>query len=509
MGLNFERETIETSEQVYEGFCQENIEDELVLPDYCPEIFKICKTNARVYVTESKISGKQCIITGKITFTVLYSSSIANRIQSYIHQTEFSHTFMMDEECQNPQIRAKVVPEYVNSKASSRKKISFKSIISIAVKVCCKKSNESLKCCDEKKICQNKKAVKSTDTIAFCEKNVTISDEIYIDKHFPGISEIVMTKGLLKINDKKILQNKIVIKGNIELNILYNSSDNDDITVYKCDMPCGQIIDIDGASEELESLVEGDINDISFELYDDETGETRIVKADVNLNIKCEIMKNRDMEVLCDVFAYDCELDCKYKKLQNEYIHSKINDIKSVQSEITFDNKIDKISYIYGESKIEKVKIENDNIIINASVETTVIYVTIENSVEVQTKNIPFEYTCKAENAENLLRLRANSKILNTSFSILSDNKINCTIDVGIDGYIYCGNKYKVLSEAEISSDKPGIEKHSMILYFAVKNESVWDIAKKFKANKENIIAYNKLSGDKIEADNMIIIPVN
>lgn len=509
MGLNFEKEIIETSEQVYEGFCQENIEDEVILPDYCPEIFKICKTNARVYVTESRVQGKQCIISGKINFTVLYTSSIANRIQSYIHQTEFSHTFEIEEECENPQIRVKVVPEYVNSKASGRKKISFKAIVSIALKICCKKQNESIKCCSEKRFCENKKEISLTDTIAFCEKNVTVSDEIYIDKHFPGISEIVMTHGTLKINEKKILQNKVVLKGNIELNILYNSTDNDDMTVYKCDMPYGQIIDIEGANDELQSLVEGEVNDISFDIYDDEAGESRILKADINLNIKCEIMQNRNIQVLSDIFSYDKEIECKYKKLQNEYIFKKINNVQSVKSEITFDNKIEKISYIYGESKIEKVKTENDNMIISASLEVTVIYVTVDNSIEVQTKNIPFEYIFEGENAENLSRLRSMTKILNTSFSILSDNKINCSIDVEIEGYVYCSNKYKVLSEAEVSSEKIKVEKHSMVLYFASKNESVWDIAKRFKADKENIMTYNKLSEDKILADNMIIIPVN
>ncbi len=509
MGINFEKESIETYEQVYEGFCQENIEDEISLPEYCPEIFKICKTSARVYVTETRIIEKQCIIRGKISFTVLYSSSIANKIRSFIHQKEFTHTFIMEEECDNPQVRVKIVPEYVNSKASNRKKISFKSIISIAVKVCCKKTTENLRCLEEKKICQNKKTIKSTDTISFCEKNVTISDEIYIDKHFPDIEEIIMTKGILKINDKKILQNKIVVKGNVELNILYNSTDSDDIIVYKCEMPCGQIIDIEGANDELESIVEGDINDISFELFDDEMGETRIVKADVNLNLKCEIMKNRDMEILCDIFAYDSEIDCKYKKMHNEYIHSKISDIKNIQSEIVFDNRIDKISYIFGESKIEKVKIENNNIVINGSADATVIYITSENTVEVQSRNIPFEHCCRGDNANNLLRLRANSKVLNTSFSIVSDNKINCMMDIVIDGYIYCGNKYKVLNEAEILSDNITTEKHSMVLYYASRNENIWDIAKKFKADKDNIIRYNNLTGDIIEADNMIVIPVN
>ncbi|MBR4950055.1 MAG: DUF3794 domain-containing protein [Clostridia bacterium] len=509
MSITFEKESNEIYEQHYEGFCQENIEDEITLPDYCPEIIKICKTSARVYVTETRIIEKQCIIRGKISFTVLYSSSIANKIRSFIHQKEFTHTFMMEEECDNPQIRVKIVPEYVNSKALSRKKITFKSIISIAVKVCCKKTTENLKCIEKNHICQNKKTIKSTDTISFCEKNVTISDEIYIDKHFPDIEEIIMTKGILKIVDKKSLQNKIIIKGNVELNILYNSSDSDDIIVYKCDMPCGQIIDIEGASDELESVVEGDINDISFELFDDETGETRILKADINLNLKCEIMKNREMEILCDIFSYNSEIDCKYKKLHNEYIHSKINEIKNLQADISFDNRIEKISYIYGESKIEKVKIENNNILINGSVDVSVIYISSENTVEVQSKNIPFEHMIIVDNCKNLSRLRANSKVVNISFSIVSDNKINCMLDISIEGYIYCGNKYKVLCDAEELSDVGITEKHSMVLYFAQKNEKIWDIAKKFKADKDNIIRYNNLSKDIIDADNMIVIPVN
>ena len=59
----------------------------------------------------------------------------------------------------------------------------------------------------------------------------------------------------------------------------------------------------------------------------------------------------------------------------------------------------------------------------------------------------------------------------------------------------------KVLSESKAQQDA------ALTLYFCSKDESLWDIAKKYNTTKEAIQTENSIAGDVTEKEDMILIP--
>ena len=64
------------------------------------------------------------------------------------------------------------------------------------------------------------------------------------------------------------------------------------------------------------------------------------------------------------------------------------------------------------------------------------------------------------------------------------------------------------MEKAQIASlSKDVVERTQLTLYFAKKNESVWDIAKSFSTDSKLIIDENELTSDIIDTRRVLLVP--
>ena len=49
---------------------------------------------------------------------------------------------------------------------------------------------------------------------------------------------------------------------------------------------------------------------------------------------------------------------------------------------------------------------------------------------------------------------------------------------------------------------------YAIKLYFAVDNEDIWDIAKRYSTDVSAVMEENELSGERLESGGMLLIPI-
>ena len=64
MGIELTTKNTGIEKVLYDGFCEQSIDSDITLPDYCPDIMRILKCNVQVSVTNSKIAGDRAIADG-------------------------------------------------------------------------------------------------------------------------------------------------------------------------------------------------------------------------------------------------------------------------------------------------------------------------------------------------------------------------------------------------------------------------------------------------------------
>lgn len=509
MQNTFEKRVMNVRETIFESNAQHIVEQEVMLPEYCPEVFRIIRTFAKCYVTEKKALGKSITVEGKVKFIILYTANDDCNVYTYEQCFDFDHTFETERECDNSRIRVKITNDYVNCKAQNRRKLLLKTILAIAVKATCSEEREIICESREENMRMQKRKMKNTSVVNVCEKQFMINDEIYIDLHFPGVKSIILSKPYLNITDRKILQNKVVLKGSAVIDFLYTSKDDDEIYVYKYEAPFGQIIDIYGCDEKFDAICEGNVNDVNFELYDDESGETRIIKTDITCSISCEILNSTEDEIVRDAYSMKKEVECKYSTMPQEFICEKVDTVVPFKKNITLDIKASKICFVYGECKIEKAAMQSGELCVSGIVEVNILLKDLENKPCLLTKPCEFLFKEKmSRNFENM-KFRADCRVCDVNYVFTGEEKLEIKGEIKAAGSIFSKQSQRYIENVEILDKNCEKIDHSMVLYYAHKGENIWDIAKKYKACLEKIMKYNELENDMLTKNIMLVIPVN
>jgi hypothetical protein len=92
-----------------------------------------------------------------------------------------------------------------------------------------------------------------------------------------------------------------------------------------------------------------------------------------------------------------------------------------------------------------------------------------------------------------------------------SNKEVSIKADLTLGGRYYESKLITALNEISIdeTSKKVRDGDYSIKLYYGIKDEDIWDIAKKYSTSAESVIEENNLDGRILQNDGMILIPIS
>ncbi|MDT8715618.1 DUF3794 domain-containing protein [Clostridium sp. 19966] len=134
---------------------------------------------------------------------------------------------------------------------------------------------------------------------------VIVKDNIDASRNSPAL-EVIMTDGDVVITDKKLVENKIVIDGIVNVNVLYKTNASDKTVAQVTEeLPFNCSADIEGVKIDMESFAKANLESIEASI---EAG-TIAVKALVTVDAKAHYIENKDF--LVDIVESEDEIPAK------------------------------------------------------------------------------------------------------------------------------------------------------------------------------------------------------
>ena len=106
-------------------------------------------------------------------------------------------------------------------------------------------------------------------------------------------------------------------------------------------------------------------------------------------------------------------------------------------------------------------------------------------------------YSLKLNNIE--MNGEAGVNLLNYDFVINNTSKINLRLSIDYTAFLYQEENIEYITDISTEEMLDDSNAPQLTLYFAKKNESVWDIAKSFSTDSKLIIDENELTSDIID----------
>ncbi|MBR6102690.1 MAG: DUF3794 domain-containing protein [Ruminococcus sp.] len=484
---------------------EQSVEKDFVLPDYCPDVFRILKCRVIPRVTSQSINGGRMTVDTEAVIKVMYLSEGNGRVNLLEQKLSFTRSFELPKECISPSVNAVPRLEYVNCRVISQRRVDVRGAFSVRVKVTGEERSQFI---TDAQGCNVQLLRRQTSYPAkrlTAAKRITVVEDLELGGAKPPVGAVLRTACRFEQQEQKIIQGKLITKGEATVDLLYTPAESEALSIeaMRFGLPYSQIIDIDGIDESY--TVNIDIISAGCEIIPKPNAPEQL-ECELVMLVSCEAYKYESCEAVTDafstVYAYSTE-QCGFDiggtpVWQNESFRLE-GTLNSTGEEIA------SIASAWCETGSVSVRGSDGKSVVSGSITMSAIGSDITGTAIYLENELPFEYELEGGTCED-----AEAFVTDCSYHLADGNTVEIKADIAVKALSSDAGRIIPLSGLEI--DENTVEKpsdgYALKLCAVSAGETLWDIAKRCRTSIKAIIEENDLTSDKTEESGMLLIPL-
>ena len=491
-----------------EGQKTENIivEGDCIIPDIKPDILNSINVDGIVCIYKKEILDGKIKLEGAINSNIIYlADNEESGIRGFSTNIDFSKTIEMKNAKSDMLMECEINLKNIECKVLNGRKVNVKSVLEVSIKLFVNNNIEFIENItnidDMQKL---NKSFSMNSVLGSGETRCFAKDTVLID-NIDNLAEIMKTNVKIINKETKISYNKILIKADLSVKILYLTEDNR-INVVKTNLPIMGFIDIQNISDD-------NICDVKFSLKNfvvkPNNVEEHSIYLEAEIEINCNVYENKKIEIIEDLYSPSVNLNPDYLKLTTMQGKKHIEDICNIRHNQNISElKNEKIYDSDVNINILKQNIMNDRVIFEGEIEISFIFSSNKTGwIDNKKIIIPFNHNIEIEGINKESKISTKIDVIMQDFVIMPDESIDIKIDLNF--LIDCFNNINisVINSINISESK-NQDIYSIIIYFVKPGDTLWNIAKKFKSTVQNILTINEIDDEnKINVGDELFIP--
>ena len=472
------------------------VDSDAIVNDSKPDLLKIIKICPVVKVSKTELLNGKMMVSGHISYTVIYQPEDASGVCSLHTSADFSH---MEE---NPDFKEGMYcdviadAEHIECELINSRKIKIKTVLSLDVSVYSQipimlpisvdGDNLQIKCGQFDGVSR------------FLQKRdiITISDSITIPAGKPNVGNLLKSDVCISNKDIKIISGKVIIKGDLVMSCMYIPESSPEIECFSQNMPFTEILDAEGIKEDSKCSVRTNVDECDISLATDSDGDIRVLNTNVRIGVKISADAPISETVVTDLYSLTDNLDINYK----------IVNVTSPISSTDFDHTLkcslrpnitQVITSVYGmEAKpyITSALMSDGKMIIDGLVDISYLCTTADRNCPLMSLSdeTPFKIECMVPSSPEGAKPSADIEINTINYNLGASGEVDLRIVMSCHAEVCKDEKVRIV-DSIASSERANEKSPSIVLYFVQKGDTLWDIAKRYHTKTEYI---EELNGD-------------
>ncbi|HEX3023076.1 MAG TPA: SPOCS domain-containing protein [Lachnospiraceae bacterium] len=495
---------------------QLTLDDDFNVPDAKPDIASMIKEQGNIVIHEIKALNGKLLVKGALLFNILYiSDEDARPVHHISGSIPFDESINMDDACSDDNIVVKWELEDLNTGLINSRKVSVKAIVGFLFAVEDVYDEETAVDVDgDCNIQSRKKRMNITQVSVNKKDTFRIKDEVTLPSNKPNIFEILYSEVDLRNLDTRLQDDKISMKGELLLFVLYASEDEEHPIQYiETEVPFSGTIDCNGCREEMIPDMEITIASKDIEVKPDADGEERVVDIEVVLNLDIKAYEEENLEILSDLYSTAKDVTPIIKDAYYENLLIKNNSKARITDRIKKKEDqpaIMQICNACGSVKIDEMQIVDNGIEVDGVIEVQVMYITDEDRKPLSSIKgiIPFVQTIEVKQLKPNSVYDVKPNLESISVILLDSDEIEVKAGVNLGTIVFDMITEPIItgiSEKEINLDMLQ-EMPSIVGYITKPQETLWSIAKKYYTTVDKLKEINQLEQDTIHPGDKLLI---
>ena len=506
MELALKKEAVAYCGCVFEKSVKQNLDLGWNLPDYCGEIRRILYCSVTPCVNGVSVGGGRVSAAGEIQVRLVYLNE-QGQVDVFFETAELAANAEIPQEAQDARMLALAAVDYVNPRAASARRFTLSGAVSVLFRAFSRKT-ESVLCeienCGGQTKCET---LQCLSLLSCAEKTFDLSETVELPEDVAPIEKLLRTQGTLRTDSLKAVSGKLLLRGELIVKFLYLAGGGTgEILRYEHRMPISQIIEVPDLTEE--SLCETALHLQCLQVHPraDSTGALRLADVQSQISVFVKAFEQRAQTVVTDCYATELPLRAQKREL------SFCSRLQSVDRTVQMQTVPD-----LGETKVQSAvdcwaervqcSLLTENQSLSARAELTV-HLFCRNSdgelVHVE-RAVTLSETLGVQQTEQEITSTLMCVPRSLRAQVRSDGQVELSLECRLQGELYEIRRLAVCTDA---AAQEGEEKHisALTLVFARKGESLWEIAKHYRAPVAAIQKENALSTDTVPEERMLFV---
>lgn len=484
---------------------EQPVDIDFTLPDYCSDIEKILRCRIIPKIYNRNLSGGQLQIDGTTVVNIIYTDS-KNNVRACEQSIPFNASFSLKDIPDNPVIETYTKCEYLNCRPLSPRRLTVHGAFSLYAKVNSKGSLELYSPESDSPLEYNTKDITVSTVSALCQEQFSAGDELRVVNK-PPVELVLDSDVRANITDYKIIPDKLMFNGELNVRLLYLSGgDKSSVEQVDYSIPFSKIVDCNGLDENTNAAVSLSLLSYDVRLKSDILSENPVVNIDSRLCATVTGFENENVTIVLDAYStdYPVELDkCRATVARNTDIIEDTFMFKDSVSDCDVNEVIDfNVKYT-----LNNYKIDQDKIKLCSKLNICILALNKDNEPEYIERSLEFVKEIDNIGFNNIVS--ASAQIMSVSYRMADKGVIELRCEIKYTVVVEDKTTYTMVKSIIVDDDTKLQKRCSaLVLYFADKGESLWDIAKRYNTRKKLILEENSLDNDTLEKAEMILIPL-
>lgn len=505
MDINTVNTDISVKKLAYGETAEQQIESDVTLPDYFPDIVRVIKCTLKANIAGVTSGGNRITADGNAVISVLYMCE-NGKIHCFEQKIPFSKS-VETPKADNCACIASAKTQYVNCRVISQRRIDIRGSIGIDFKAYERCEKKIVCSCDDKNIQLRTRSGNVSNLKDCVSRQFSVNETVEIGASQGNIGQIVRCNATAVLDSTKLVMGKILIKGELKVKAVYLTEGDCAIEKIENSMPISQIVEA-ATSEDCTDFVTLCVPSVEVHAKTDSSGALRLIDVSAVIGANISIYQNDGIQYATDAYSTEYETQCQKDSVEIKSISEKFSDTYLCKGSVEISSGgIKSVEDICCNAIIGTTSVTENEIVLSGKAEISFLALNSENELQSFDREIDFCYKRAIAGSENS---SASCYITPTGIDYIlsADNKLDVRIETEISGMIFSVTKKQVISEISCEENKKKKKRSAALtIYFAQQGEELWDIARRYNTRVELIRSENNITSDCVEQNQKLYIP--
>ena len=492
-----------------EALCQPQVlqvpvKEDVIVPDTREDVGRILQCSAVYMPGDCVRERKRLRFEGSLEFTVLYrEEGERERIHSLKTAVPVEESLNLEGLAEDEdKLRYELNYEVENIRATllNSRKISLGALLEAQVQLSRQTELSVITGAEDEEELQFKRIREpGRRLVGDLKEKFIVRETIPVKDGDPNISEMLWWDCRIKDRRVRILSDRVEIKGEAGICILYRNTAEDGIQFREVSVPFTGSADCPGAvGEDQQACVRLGIVHSYIRTAQDDDGEERLFETELVLEASIRVYEEEERTLICDAYhiRQEAELTRAQCPLQH-FVFCGENDLEVTRPLELPENgpELLQIFYTAGRSRIDDCTVTENQVLIEGVLYVTVFYLTSPGRGPLASfeEAVPFSRTLMIPGAREGQMIQAESRVEAITAVAAGDRRAELRAQLVLEICLTEEKKVPVLTELMLREPdrETEIRRPSAALCFVDGEESLWDIAKRLRVRQDSLERIN------------------